>query len=542
VTFTDVTLQGSFKSEIARNGFNSQIQFDVAGSSFRGEALRFAQLGEKSPRIDLASYLMQFQHTKARFLLGHTSFGTSRHLMNNLSSRGLNLSIPLPPRFDLSLAAMNGTSIVGFDNFFGIGRRRHQLLGGSLGVEFLPGRAGALRLELGALNGWLQPVNSFNQANVNDAERSRGFSLRFLSSGAAERFKLDTGFTRSQFVNPSDGLLNQGNDVTPTQAVSRNARYIDASYDLLKDVVLTSAKKANLTLAFRHEKVDPLFRSLGAITQPDRDQNELQVSGTIGEITSQFSRLRFNDNLSNIPSILKSLTRRNAFALSVPLALLVGNPARPSSLLPRLAYGLDRTHQFGAATAVRGGFELDESSVPDLSATNQTLSADWQVQQLRIGYRLNHSLQNNRQIGRQLADLVNVVNTLAVGLMAHSAIDLNFDLNIERADNKESRRVDRLLRLAPSINWRMSSKATLSASLSATLADDAAGTSRNRNAESDLQWSYRFAFEKDRLRKVQSQFFVRYANRYARVVDRVFDSNNLTKLQTFNAGLSFTFF
>src|SRR5262249_13660591 len=123
-TFTDVNLQATLRGEISRGLLNSQAQFDFAGASFEKEALRFAQLGERAPNVDLASYLTQLEVGKAKYTLGHSSYGTNRQLMNNFSSRGMTLSVPVTPYFDLSLAAMNGTNIVGYDNFLGLANPR----------------------------------------------------------------------------------------------------------------------------------------------------------------------------------------------------------------------------------------------------------------------------------------------------------------------------------------------------------------------------------------------------------------------------------
>lgn len=43
-------------------------------------------------------------------------------------------------------------------------------------------------------------------------------------------------------------------------------------------------------------------------------------------------------------------------------------------------------------------------------------------------------------------------------------------------------------------------------------------------------------------KKVSGQFFRRYATFYARALDRSFKTNNLTKSNTLNAGVNFTFF
>src|SRR5262245_36058608 len=48
-TFSDATLQASLKSEITNGWFGAQMQFDLVGSSFQKEALRFAELGANAP-------------------------------------------------------------------------------------------------------------------------------------------------------------------------------------------------------------------------------------------------------------------------------------------------------------------------------------------------------------------------------------------------------------------------------------------------------------------------------------------------------------
>jgi hypothetical protein len=541
-TFTDLTMTSSFRAEMARGLFDQQSQFDLVGSSFQKEALRFGDLGEAAPRVDLSSYLMQFKLGKVRYQAGHFSFGASRHLMNNFSSRGIMVTLPLASRADFAVSAMNGTSVVGFGNFFGLAKRRHQLIGGTLGLEFLPKRPGGLRVEAGALSGWLQPVSGFTEGSVNDSERSRGLSIRLIATDPAQRFKLDAGFARSQFTSPSDPLINQGADLAPFPSITRSARYLDASFDLLKDLALGKEKKMSLSLAFRHEQVDPLFRSLGASTQADKVSNEFSMTGAIGEVSAQFAHTRFNDNIRDIPSILKSLTRASTLNVGVPLASLFGNKEKPSPLLPRLSYSINRTGQFGASIPVRGGFELDPGSIPDQVSTNQAITAEWQIEKWRLGYRLNHSFQNNRQPERALADLANLVNGLTVGISPASAIDLNFEVSAESADDKEAATVDRTMRLAPTINWRVSKNMAVASNFSATLAGDRARTKRNRNLEFDVQWSYQFAVERDRFRKLQAQFFVRYANRYARTRNDRFGLSDLQKTQIVNAGLSFNLF
>ena len=551
-TFTDATLQASLKSEITNGWFSNQMQFDLVGSEFRKEALRFSALGENAPKVDLSSYLMQFQFSKAKFQAGHATFGTNRHLINGFGSRGLTLSIPLGKRSDLSVAALNGSSIVGWNNFFGLDRRKHQILSATLGFEFIGQRPGGLRLEAAALSGSLQPIAGFNQGVINDAEQSKGGSLRLLATDKAQRLKLEGGFTRNLFSNPSDPLLNQSQPVVPVKDTTRSAYYLDTSYALLQNRKLGERTTANLRLNYRLESVDPLFRSVAATTQADRFQHELEITGAVGEITATVSHQQFHDNLADIPSLLTTLSRRYVVVVSLPLASLapVGTDGTDgangrnhlSQWLPRLGYNMSRIHQFGRALPLNSGFN-DPSQIPDQISQNHDFSSEWQFQKWRVTYRFNRSFQDNRQQGRVLADLLNQIHGVILGLTPHTAFDLNFDLNVESAKSFETARVDRTLRAGLNANWRMTPRMTINVTASNTLAGDLdRRITRSRNTELDLQWSYQFTRGEAGWRKVQGQFFIRYADRYARTRDLIFGLDNLTSLKTLNGGINFVFF
>src|SRR5499426_2889159 len=550
-TFADATLQASLKSEMTNRWFGNQMQFDLVGSSFKKEALRFAELGANAPKVDLSSYLTQFQLNGAKFQAGHTAFGNNRHLINSFGSRGLTLSIPLGKRSDFSLAALNGTSIVGWNNFFGLDRRKHQILSATLGFEFIDQRPGGLRLEAAALSGSLQPLAGFNQGVINDAEQSKGGSLRLLATDKAQRLKLEGGFTRSLFSNPSDPLLNQNQLVIPVKETTRSAYYLDTSYALLQNLKLGEKKTASLRLNYRLENVDPLFRSVAATTQADRFQHELEITGAVGDITATVSHQQFHDNLAEVPSLLETLSRRYVVVVSVPLATLApeapdgtgaANRLSRSMWLPRLGYNMNRIHQFGRAFPLNAGFN-DPSQVPDQISEIHDFSSEWQFEKWRLTYRFNRSFQDNRQPGRVLSDLLNQIHGVIVGLNPHTSFDLNFDLNVESAKNFETARIDRTLRAGINTNWRMTPRMTINVIASNTLAGDLGRRiTRNRSTEFDLQWSYQFTHGETGWRKVKGQFFIRYADRYARTRDLLFGLNNLTRLKTLNGGINFVFF
>ena len=543
MNFTDIAVQTSFQGNYKRGVVAIQNQFDFAGSSVQNEALRFGQMGNNAPQFDLSAYTMLYQFERVQLKVGNVSFGTNRELINSFTSRGISLTVPITKRFDISGAVMNGTSIVGFDNFLGVSRSKHQFVSATLGMEVLEKRPGGLRIEVSGLNGSLLPVNNFNQSNVNDAEKSRGYSLRLLGSDKSQRLRFDVGYAWSRFTNPADPLLYQGQNVVPVKQVWRDARYADVSYDLLRGYKLTKTKPLSLNLSYRHERVDPLYRSVAAFTQADHLNNQFDVTGSFGSINFAADYTRGNDNLNGIRSILQTVSERSAFNVSAPASALIGGSDQPSKWVPRVSYTYDHIHQSAGFIPINGDF-VSPTQIPDQVSLNQTFAAEWQLsQRVRAGYRFNYSFQDNRQLGRERSDLLNEVSGVTVGLNLIKTLDLNFEVGIERASSFEQNTINKTLRVGTGIAWRMTNRMTWALNASTTGAGDVANNSHRRDADLDFQYSWQFLRnESNRWKKVQGQFFVRYANRYGFARDFLFNFSTLTKLQTFNAGLNFTFF
>jgi len=541
-TFTDGTLQFSMRNEMTRNWFGSETSFDFAGSTFKSEALRFGTLGNKAPQVDLSSYLVQLKLGRAKMAIGHTSAGTSRHLINSFASRGITFNIPLTKRFDFGVAVLNGTNIVGYGNFLGVARDKHQLQTATFGVELAPKRPGGVRLEFSGINAYIQALNSVSQGSVNDVERSKGGSVRLIASDKSGRFKFDGGFTRSQYRNPADPLLYQGTRTVAVPFLTRNARYFDVSYDAVRAWKVTQGKQLNLSLALRHEQVDPLFKSLGASAGADKRQNDFQLTGSIGEISFQAGHGRFNDNLRRIASILQSLTRSQQYSVALPAAAFWGGTSNSSKYLPRLSYSRSVTHQFGKAIPINGGFASDPGSVPDQVSTNQNFSTEWQFQKMNFGYSYNRSFSDNRQPARAKSDFRNQTNGVHAGFNPNSKLSINFDLTRDSANDLASEKLARTWRIGPTLSWTLSKHLSWTASWSNTVAGDRAQTNGSRNTEFDTQFSYKVGLDRGELKKVQTQMFIRYADRYARSRDATFNTFSLTRTKIVNAGVSFTFF
>jgi len=540
VTYQDFTSQVNLQTEHVRSRSSVRSQWSVVGTSYRKEALRYGEKGEKAPPIDLSGYLLQVQESGLQVSLGHVSHGRQRHLISGYGSRGALLSATLSGRADLSFAAVNGTGIVGWENFLGLKERDHRILSGTFGVEALPRRPGALRLEASYVDGSLLPRNPFNQATINDAEKSRGVGLRLVASTMGQRIQVEGGFARSRFTNPPDPFLAQGTEVVPVKETARNARYWDLTLGVLRNVSLSPNLPANVTIHHRHERVDPLYRSVTAYVRPDFVENAFEVQSNVGVVTTQFSHNRSEDNLDEIPSILKTKTRGNAFNLGLPLASLFGTVAGPRRWLPLATYSYDRTHQFGATLPTHGGFS--RAHVPDQVNHIHTATLDWQAARWRFGYRFSYALQDNRQESREKADFVNRTSTLSLGLIPFGTLNLNVDVAFEGAENKEINRSDHTQRYGLNLSLQTTKSSALNVNLSTTLSGDDAKTSERQNSVVNLEWSLGFGFGRGERKLLKGQLFLRYAWQEGRSEDRIFGFADSTKNWSVNTGVNLSVF
>jgi hypothetical protein len=214
-------------------------------------------------------------------------------------------------------------------------------------------------------------------------------------------------------------------------------------------------KKLNLTLNVRHERVDPLFKSIGASAQADLQQNQVEFIGSFGELNFTAAHVRFNDNLAGIQTILRTNTRRTAFNVNTPLLGLFSlRPSQqPNPFLPRIGYTFERVRASADFIPISGGFD-EPGAIPDQANITQSFTAEWQFKEFRVGYSLNHSLQDNRAAGRERSDLQNFTHNVTVGWNPLTTLEVNLDLNFEDANNRELARTERTLRFGFAANWQ----------------------------------------------------------------------------------------
>jgi hypothetical protein len=484
------------------NALTMRSQLNVLGTTNRAEALRFGELASAAPKLDLADYEIAAERRGLGVTLGHQTFGQQRHLASAFGSRGIGTAARLGEKARLSFAALNGNTVVGWSNPLGVARSGHRILGGSLALDVVPRRPGLVQLEGTVLDGSVLPTAAFNQGVVNDAEESEGSALRLIVGDPSRRVQIEAGLSRSRSDLREDSLLSQGESLVGVTRVARNARYIDATVSVLRGARLTRSATANLAITFKHERVDPLYRTVASPIRADVEEDGVGVQGEIGVVAVRGNVMHTRDNLARVPSILTTRTRLHTGSVAIPLASLL--PA--ANWLPLVSYDLAHTAQAGQGVPVNSEFAA--THVPDQRSANQSLAVQWQRTGWSVGYRLNLTRQDNRQPGRENADFATSLHN--VTLVATGArVDVSVDLGLDGTTNEELSQRTATRRAGGVIDWRLTSSLSITAAYSyaaMTMAD----TARQHVSDGRFEVAQRLPLLRLSARSSPAQLFARF--------------------------------
>jgi hypothetical protein len=540
-THADLVGQGGIGWKAARDGWVFEAQANLSAASHRGEALRFAELAGRAPKLDLADYRVAVAHGEHRLELGHFAVGNHPLLLNGLASRGLALRTRLGAQVDLSASTVSGTTIVGVDNLFGLDDAEHRVDTLSLGAELLRERPGGLRAELTLLDASVRARGNFNRGEVPDAERSRGLGARLLARSAGGRLRADLAFARSRFVNPFDPLLAQGGESQAVRPETRDAYSIDLQVDLLRQsAALSERHPLDLTLGLRQDRAEPLYKSLGASLDADRERRRVSLQAALAGAQLQLQLARGEDNLARIPTLLRTRTDERQLALNLPLPAWFDADAT-ASRWPTLAWSWQGVHQraVNAPPTEDSGFAA--THLPDQLNATQQLNLGWTLPRGSLAYTLAWSRQDNRQIGRERADFANLAHQLAGSWTFGEALRASLDLQRSRNHSVELALTQRTLGGTLALDWQASERWALAGQLQASHANDSQQLGSTRSIGAQLQATRRFELPAPG-RPLPGQAFVRLARQGDRRIDTVFDQAIDQRSWWLDLGLSFSLF
>lgn len=397
-TSTELTFKGDFNAQQKIGDLDIKGVFSLSGTTVRENAIRFQQLGQSAPNLDLEKYDIDLAYGSTTLSLGHNSYGSHKFLLSDISNRGLLLNSKLTDNLDITLATTSATNIVGFDNIFGLEELDNDNISAAIvGYQIVKGNpdnnSRGVRLEATLMSASRKPDANFNELEIVDAQTSDGFGLTLTAEDGSGRLRFNGGFARSTFTNPSNELdpeLTEGIDVVPVVPATENAYFLEAEYDLFKDVNLGGDRILSLTFKASHERLDPLFNTIGATVDPDNMKTAISLEGSIAGANVSLTQDWNEDNLANISTTPKTKRRNTAFNLNIPLQTIfaVQNP-----LLPTLSYSFTRNRNFTADTP-----EPVNLFGSDLLTTTHTVGTEWRIDNFTFGYDFSSTFSDNRTI------------------------------------------------------------------------------------------------------------------------------------------------
>jgi hypothetical protein len=273
--------------------------------------------------------------------------------------------------------------------------------------------------------------------------------------------------------------------LVPVARETRAARYLESSFDVVRARQVFGSRTVSLSVGATHERVAPLYRSVGSYIQSDRLQDRFSARGALAGLTFGLQHAVGNNNVDGIESILTTRSRQTGADVGAPLGDLLG---RQSPWLPTVIARRTRSHHVGIRIPTGNGF--DPSHAPDQVSDDQEISFSWRAPRGSLTLQGGRSVQDNRQPGRERADLRNTSQGAQGSVTLHRHLSITADAQWTRAHTLERDVTERIHRLAFNGNLFASAPVSLALQVSTTTAR----TPAEQRSRDDLQWSAQLGF------------------------------------------------
>lgn len=546
--FHDGSLQVGLSTHHKRGVIEVISSANIVGNSHRPQALRYSDRKDEAPRVDLSDYVVDAKIGAAAFSLGHTSHSSNPLLAPNIANRGAAFSYQLSERIDFSSSLQNATAIAGFNNIFGLQRSRHSVRAGKLGVETFPSEPSRMRLEVSYVAADKLAEDNFGVGEITDAEVSEGWGLQLKGNEFSGRLRYDFALARNAFTNPNDPFLSQDANVVPVAKETANARRFEMAYQILEPDFEQPSQTRFSVSAF-HERTNPLYRSITAFPTPDLENNRVDLNASRGEFSLSAGYQWQEDNLDNIPSILKTQTRSGFITLNAALKEWLSAADASAHWWPDLSISASHIHQYAdnQPPTDESDFNAD-SHLPDQTNENANVELTWTSDIWNLSYLFDYSFIDNRQTGRGQADFRNRGH--GVNLSFNPNQDLALDLGWQSVRNLDLEQsfTGRQNNLSAGLRWHVNDQLAISMNLSSGREHDSLNLSEqdSRNLSESDHWTgdasltYQFSLP-GQLVPVNGQAFLRYSHQSNDSTDHVFGFNTDSELWTLASGISISF-
>lgn len=489
-TYSDVTANIGLQSHHQKDELIVDSHISLFAVSNRQQAIQFGTRTNKARKIDLADYSVSIQNGFHNITLGHSSYGSNSLLIDNLSRRGLTWSYQNESDLTFNGAILNGTDIVGYNNFFGLSDHNEQFVN-SLGFgfnAFTESRI-SLRVEGNYLDAESLSQSNFGIGEITSAEKNQGVGFKLSALDQDGRFNADLTLGFSRYTNPDDPGLNFGDDLFELKTETAMAHNLNLSYILVQNWQAPWGSETNINLNLNDSKAEPLYQTLTAFVQANLKNRLLGAQYQIGNVSGGLNTQSSQDNLDNLVNLLTTKTEIDSFNSNIPLAQILASEedSTKEPWLPSLDYSYQKTHQFALNSPEfeQSGFN-DNSHLPDQLTTVHSISSSWQFETVSISVQSNHSEQDNRQIGREQSDFSNLQHAFSLNLQQSETISWAFSFGKNRQFDKEQQKTQYSKSITSSFNWQSIEGLALSINYGLTKDDDSLNESKNLSTNADI--------------------------------------------------------
>ncbi len=490
-TYADVSANIGLASHHENNSYVIDSNINLLAVSNRQQAIQFSDKGNQARKIDVVDYQVSVNKGNNKVSFGQVSYGNNALLVDNLSRRGVVWNYQNEAESSLSGAILNGTDIVGFNNFSGLADITEQyvkVLG--FGFNTLTDSRVSLRLEGNYLDAQRTSASDFGVGEVRSAEKNQAIGFKLTANDSEGKLNAELTLGMSRYNNPIDNTLDFGEELVALKSKTAVAHNFTFSYILLQDWQTPWDSVVSFTINANMAKTAPLYQTLTAFVQANVETKLVGAQYQLGSVSGSLSSQSSQDNLDNLVNILTTKTINNSFNSNIPLAkFFLGTETTSvlSSWLPGVDYSYQSTHQYAinSPDSAQSGFN-GGSHLPDQQTTSHSLAANWQLAVNSISLSSNYSLQDNKQIGRENADFNSLQHALSFNLQQDDQTSWIFSISRNRQNDFENKIIKFSNSITVGFNWQSQNGLALSANYGLTKDDDSLKQSENTATNADI--------------------------------------------------------
>jgi hypothetical protein len=273
------------------------------------------------------------------------------------------------------------------------------------------------------------------------------------------------------------------------------------------------------------------------LSESDLLQTQYSLNLNIGGATAQFQQNFSNNNIAGLANLLRTDNRNTNINLSVPLQTFSKDP---NPLLPTVTYGIQQTNQIGSISAAAGGGFNAPSQTPNQSNTTNQIGLDWTIGTVNLNYKYITAFQDNRQVGRETADVRNLTHQLSTSWQATPQFRLNLGYNFVNATNFEQS-ITRFTN-SPTIgtSWEFMPGTIFAFNYNSNKDSDSLGQAFTNGESLEFLLTRNFNL-KALEREIPSSVFIRYGKQSTLNINSQNSINTNAAIDTISAGLTLSF-